>query len=410
VKLAILPHERGGHGPDVRGNQTRVHRHGLPDFSNRAAQPDVIHPELGFDHRAANPVDPGRNFLDGGEVGRIDTGIGQVNQVRSLARHVCIQVEAAAFSGSGRRRTAEPANLQIRAESAPDFEVDDKLRLPGRAAGRRAIHIEVSIVAAQLDERLDIALLPPVSATSHPHPQTSISQHVLRAGREAEVGFGPFTDLQPPGDQPEGLLIDLGSQRAAISLPERDAFKHTRWRLVSQVGAVLGRDDRGDHLPARLGGGTRDAGDRRLRSADPGRADQAEPGKGEAGHHVRLARGGRGNDRHAEMLDQTEVGSADGVIGGTNRNPVQLPSARAAITEQPTVPDEVLVARNEAYDVTEDALVRSRRIENVVSVQVLGVESPVPPAAPAAQVTPGKDRHRTAQNPLAQGHPRVELT
>ncbi len=87
-----------------------------------------------------------------------------------------------------------------------------------------------------------------------------------------------------------------------------------------------------------------------------------------------------------------------------DRDPVQLPARYPAqsVGDLNAGSHEVLVARPELDDVAEDVLRGALGVQDVVRVQVLGVEHAVPVGAPPAQVSPGKDRNRTGQNPLAE--------
>src|SRR4051794_29283381 len=102
------------------------------------------------------------------------------------------------------------------------------------------------------------------------------------------------------------------------------------------------------------------------------------------------------------MLDESEVRGTDGIVGGTDRDAVQLPATGAAIAQDPAIADVVLVSRNQADDVAKDVLVGARGVEDVVAVQILGIQRPITVGAATAQVAPGKDRHRCAQLALAE--------
>ncbi len=84
-------------------------------------------------------------------------------------------------------------------------------------------------------------------------------------------------------------------------------------------------------------------------------------------------------------------------------NPIELPLRELARrVAWYAVADEVLVRRLEAHDVAEDVVVRACGVEHVVAVQVLGIERAVALGAAAAEIAPGKDRHRGAEDSLAE--------
>ncbi len=152
-------------------------------------------------------------------------------------------------------------------------------------------------------------------------------------------------------------------------------------------------------LPDRAG----EPGDRRLRTADPRRADEPEPGQGEARHDIGLPRIGRRDQRDPEVLGQPQRRRVEHGTRLPDRNPVQLPGGRAPLIvgRGDAVPHVETVSR-QVHDIAEDVLVGAGEVESGIAVEVLAIEHAVAVGAAAAQVAPGKHRHATAERPGAE--------
>ena len=64
---------------------------------------------------------------------------------------------------------------------------------------RRPVEVEVVVVAAELEEGLQVAFLPARPAAPHPDPERAVGQQVLRAGREAQVRLGALAQAEVAG-------------------------------------------------------------------------------------------------------------------------------------------------------------------------------------------------------------------
>ncbi len=263
----------------------------------------------------------------------------------------------------------------------------------------RPEEIEVVVVAAELEEGLQVALLPARPPAAHPHLERAIGQQVLRARREPEIRLGPLAQPQVGGEDAKRLLVDLGALRFAVAAAAIGRLEHARGRLVAEVGPVLGGDDRGPDLAVRLPDRAGEPQDRGLRPAGPRRAHEPEPRHRHPGDDVRGARVGRRREGDPEVLRQPQGRRVEHGAGLADRDAIQLPGAPRV---RDAVPHEAGAGR-EIHDVAEDVLVRAGEIEAGVAVQVLGVEHAVAVGAARAQVAPGKERHRVAERPDAEG-------
>ena len=95
------------------------------------------------------------DLLHRSQVRWIDTWVCQVHEVRALAGDVRPRVPAALRTAGG-RIAMEPPGLQISTKSSPRLQVDRELRLPCRGMRAGMVEIKISIVAPELDERLQI--------------------------------------------------------------------------------------------------------------------------------------------------------------------------------------------------------------------------------------------------------------
>ena len=167
----------------------------------------------------------------GGETLRLD----RVHDVAVLARGVARAADATREPRSLDQRGVdagaaialrEPATqvglLHRRAQPVEAREVDAHLgqpRLARRArVHRRAVHVEVVLVAPELHERVELPVLPPaVPVAAHPEAQRLVRHEVLGALREAEVRLGALVEAERStrgaGLQPQRALVDLDLRR-----------------------------------------------------------------------------------------------------------------------------------------------------------------------------------------------------
>ena len=221
MELAIPADEGGVQAAHVGRDEAGIHRQGGAHLRYRPAEPDIVHPELGVGPggRACEPIDTGRDLLHRGEIGRIDPRIGQLHQIGPITDHVRVGVSPPHSAAPEGGAPLSQRFSSVGAQTPPGLEIDDELRVPRSTSSGGPVQIEVPVVAPQLDESLILAGLPFRAPPSHPHSERPVAQHVLGAGGKSKVGLGPIAELQPPADQAEGLLVDLGAQRGCGRRP-----------------------------------------------------------------------------------------------------------------------------------------------------------------------------------------------
>ena len=256
----------------------------------------------------ADPVDAGGQLLDRGEIGWIDPGIGEVDHVGPFAGDVRRGVLGAALRRPRRRLAREPAVLQVRPQSAPGLQVDDRLGLPGVGPGGRPVEVEVVVVAPHLDEGLEVALLPSRAAVRGTTPSAS--------GRSAGSAAPPESGDRPPRARPGRRSSPrMRRLRSLIWVPpvcwsppavctwSDDAGR----RHVVEV-AVLGADDADRHLAVRLAGRAAQAEDRRVGAPGPRRAEEPHPRHGQPGDDVGVGGIRRRGEGDPQVLHQPQLG------------------------------------------------------------------------------------------------------
>ena len=295
------------------GKIARIDRHsefsGKADVVDHVGQTNVIDPQLervvahqprAATRHAVHAYQPDGHFLHSGQVGRRDGGVGTVHDISVLTngvaphRHATRQPGAPdqleIDTGTGDRigRSRQEVVLELRPEDLELLQIDPDFRLPRTEAGtgvhRRAVHVEVVLIPADLDVSVQFAVLPPtVSAAAHPQAQRLVSHERLRALRKAEERFGSIERAElAPGNtrlQPQGALVHLQAIVLVSGLSILRRFDDARGRRVRyQRGGVDRSDHAGDHVATRHTGRVASHTGERLDAAlEPRRADQLEP-------------------------------------------------------------------------------------------------------------------------------------
>src|SRR6185437_2249943 len=112
----------------------------------------------------------------------------------------------------------------------------------------RMIHVEIVLVAPDLDVHLQIARrAPAVAAAARPDTQLIEPAEILKPRREAEERLGATVDGERARLDPKGALVDLRERSLKLRVARVGFVAHAGRRLIDDGGTrVRGTDRRRD--------------------------------------------------------------------------------------------------------------------------------------------------------------------
>ena len=177
--------------------------------------------------------------------------------------------------------TRQPRLLDTRAQDQPALELYHDLRLPGRRARRRVIHVEVVLILPGLDEELEVSVLPPRAPAACPDTQRAVLQEILVAfARKAQIRFGPLPEPEPMREHTHRPLVDFGGPDLKCRTTAASLVGDARRRCIAEV-LVIRADDRCDDFTESRAAIATDAQYWCVAALHPRAADEPHTGQGE---------------------------------------------------------------------------------------------------------------------------------